>query len=145
MLKTNIITLVKKLRNNTNVSQEDLANYIWISRLTYISAENWKRNFKLEEIKKIADFFEKPITYFLEENKEDQNRKLKDLILYIAKNFNSKEALGKTMLNKLLYFSDFNYYEWTKSFISWATYKKFPYWPVPENITEILNEMIIDW
>ena len=47
--------------------------------------------------------------------------------------------------NLLLYFSDFNYYEWTWNFISWTNYKKLPYWPVPENITDILNEMIRDW
>jgi len=148
MFKNNIIDLVKNLRAETNVSQEDLANYIWISRLTYISVENWKREFKKEEVEKISDFFEKPMNYFLEEKKEkkkeDKNRKLKDLILYIAKNFKSKESLWKTMLNKLLYFSDFNYYEWTWNSISGAIYKKLPYWPVPNNITEILDEMIVD-
>ncbi|MDD4530857.1 MAG: DUF4065 domain-containing protein [Candidatus Gracilibacteria bacterium] len=144
MFKNNIALLVKNLRNDTNVSQEDLANYIGISRLTYISAENGKRGFKKEEVEKIADFFEKPISDFFEEKINDKNRKLKDLILYIAKNYKSKENLGKTMLNKLLYFSDFNYYEWTGDFISGSTYKKLPYGPVPENITDVLNEMIRD-
>ena len=145
MLKDNIIDLIKNLRNETNVSQEDLANYIWISRLTYINVENWKRELKKEEIEKIADFFEKPINYFLEEKKYDKNRKLKDLILYIVKNFKSKENLWKTVLNKLLYFSDFNYYEWTWNLITWVTYKKLPYWPVPESITQILDDMLEDW
>lgn len=145
MFKNNIVELVKDLRNKTNVSQEDLANYIWVSRLTYISVENGKREFKKEEVEKIADFFEMPLSEFLEEKKEDENRKLKDLILYIAKNFKSKESLWKTMLNKLLYFSDFNYYEWTWNSISWVTYKKLPYWPVPDNITQILDEMLEDW
>ncbi len=145
MLKSNVIDKVKCLRKETNVSQEDLANYIWVSRLTYITAENWKRNFKLDEIKKIADFFEEPIINFLEKNKNDKSRKLKDLILYIAKNFKSKEKLWKTMLNKLLYFSDFNYCEWTWNLITWVIYKKLPYWPVPENITQILDEMVEDW
>lgn len=148
MFKNNIVDLVKDLRNQTNVSQEDLANYIWISRLTYISVENWKREFKKDEIEKIADFFEVPMSDFIEEKAEgkteDKNRKLKDLILYIAKNFKSKESLWKTMLNKLLYFSDFNYYEWTWNLISWATYKKLPYWPVPEDISEILDGMLKD-
>jgi hypothetical protein len=34
-----------------------------------------------------------PMSDFLEAKKEDKNRKLKDLILYIAKNFKSKEGL----------------------------------------------------
>jgi len=56
MFKNNIIDLVKNLRAETNVSQEDLANYIWISRLTYISVENWKREFKRKKWKKFLIF-----------------------------------------------------------------------------------------
>jgi DNA-binding XRE family transcriptional regulator len=147
MFKTNIVDLVKGLRKETGVSQEELANYIWVSRLTYISVENWKREFKENEVCKIADFFEKPISDFLneKENKEDPKRKLKNLILYIAYKYKDKENFWKTMLNKLLYFSDFNYYEWTWSLITGVNYKKLPYWPVPEDIREVLNEMVIDW
>ena len=147
MFKNNIVDLLKDLRKETNVSQDELANYIWVSRLTYISAENWKRKFRENEMYKIAEFFEKPISDFLnkKKNKEDPKRKLKDLILYISDKYEDKENFWKTMLNKLLYFSDFNYYEWTWNMISWSNYKKLPYWPVPENISDVLNEMIIDW
>jgi len=149
MFKANIVDLVKNLRKKANVSQEDLAKYMWVSRLTYISAENWKRDFKEKEIEKIAEFFEKDLSYFLEEKKENKsiskNRAIKDLILYISHNFESKESLWKTMLNKLLYFSDFNYCEWTWDLISGVNYRKLPFWPVPENINEILEEMQKDW
>jgi len=147
MFKSNIVELVKDLRKETSVSQEELANYIWVSRLTYISVENWKRKLKDNEIAKIADFFEKPISDFLnkKEHIEDPKRKLKDLILYIALRYKDKPNFWKTILNKLLYFSDFNYYEWTWSLITGINYKKLPYWPVPENITEILDEMVRDW
>lgn len=145
MFKNNLVELVKDLRIQTNVSQEDLANYIWISRLTYLTFENKKRELKKEEVEKIADFFETPMSYFLKSKKDDKNRKLKDLILYIAKNYKSKESLWKTMLNKLLYFSDFNYAEWTWNTITWKVYKKLPFWPVPDGITEVLDEMIKDW
>ena len=149
MFKANIVDLVKDLRKETGISQEDIAKYIWISRLTYISVENWKRKFKEEEVKKIANFFEKDLSYFLEEKKENKNssknRAIKDLILYIANNFESKESFWKTMLNKLLYFSDFNYCEWTWNLISWVNYRKLPFGPVPENINEILEEMQKNW
>jgi len=145
-LKPNVVDLVKDLRKNINVSQEELANYIWISRLTYINVENWKRDFKEIEIRKIADFFEEDESIFFEEKKEtDDNRNLKDLILYICNEYKQKENFWKTMLNKILYFSDFNYYEWTWSMITGSSYKKLPYWPVPDNITDVLNEMVRDW
>lgn len=145
MFVNNIVEIIKDLRKETRVSQEEMAHFIWISRLTYINIENKKRELKQSEVEKIACFFEKPLSYFMEEEKiDDTYRSLKDLILYIAKNFKSKESLWKTMLNKLLYFSDFNYYEWTWSLISWSVYKKLPYWPVPENIDSILQQMVAD-
>ena len=147
MFKSNIVDLVKNLRKKTNVSQEELANYIWISRLTYISVENWKRDFKEKEVYKIAELFELPLSYFYKEKekKEDQNYKLKQLILYISEKTKDIDSFWKTVLNKLLYFSDFNYYEWTSELITGSNYKKLPFWPVPENITKILDEMIKDW
>jgi DNA-binding XRE family transcriptional regulator len=147
MFKTNIVDLVKDLRKETNVSQEELANYIWVSRLTYISVENWKRKFKEKEVEKVSELFEKTLSYFYEEieKKEDKNYKLKQLILYISKKTEDIPSFWKTVLNKLLYFSDFNHYEWTTELITGTIYKKLPYWPVPENITEVLEEMKNDW
>ena len=147
MFKSNIVDLVKNLRKQTGVSQEELSNYIWVSRLTYISVENWKRKFKEKEIFKVAELFEKSLSYFYEEKekKEDPNYKLKQLILYISEKTKDIDSFWKTVLNKLLYFSDFNFYEWTGELITGSNYKKLPFWPVPENITEVLNEMIKDW
>ncbi len=149
-MTTNSINLgdkLKDLRNKTWVSQEDVANYIWVSRLTYINIENWKREVKDLEIKKIAEFFEKSISDFIEKKQEinstsDKNYKLKQLILYISKKTQNIDSFWKTVLNKLLYFSDFNYYEWTYETITWVNYKKLPFWPVPENISDILDEMV---
>ncbi len=147
---TNIIEKLKKLRTQTWVSQEEIANYLWISRLTYISIESWKRQIKEKEIKKISEFFEKPESHFVDkkttqENKKNKNYKLKQLILYISKKTQDIPSFWKTVLNKLLYFSDFNHYEWTFETITWTNYKKLPFWPVPENITDILEEMQKEW
>jgi len=146
----NIINKLKNLRTQTWVSQEDVANYLWVSRLTYMNIESWKREIKEKEISLIADFFEKSESDFIEKNKwesieEDRNYKLKQLILYISHETQNIKSFWKTVLNKLLYFSDFNYYEWTDTLITGVTYKKLPFWPVPENITLVLNEMIRDW
>ncbi len=147
------IQKIKDLRKETWVSQQDIANYIWVSRLTYLNIENQKRKLKEKEIKKIAEFFEKPLSYFIElENKitkddilKDKNYKLKQLILYISEKTQDIPSFGKTVLNKLLYFSDFDYYEWAFETITWTNYRKLPFWPVPENITEVLEEMQKAW
>lgn len=149
MFKKDLTEIVKDLRKNANVFQEDLANYIWISRLTYINIENWKREFKEEEIKRIADLFEKPMSFFMEEkseiNKNDKDYKLKQLILYIINKTKDIPTFWKSVLSKILYFCDFNYYEWYNKTITDTKYRKFPYGPVPENITETLEEMVRDW
>lgn len=140
---------IRKLRLSLNVSQEELAQFIEINRVTLSNIESGERKLKTDEVQKIADFFEISPSLLIwikkTRDEKDPHRKIKDLILYIANKLKDRESFWKTVLNKLLYFSDFNYYEWTGTFITGAVYKKLPYWPVPQNITEILNEMVEDW
>lgn len=143
-METNTGAKVKHLREQVRASQEELAHFIGISRVSLANKELWKSVFKQRELEKIAEFFEKDIADFSREettSTRDSNRKLKDLILYIASQNTSEKGIGKTVLNKLLYFSDFNYYEWTGMSISWTQYQKLPYGPVPVNIEDVLREM----
>lgn len=146
---TNLIgERIKKLRLSANVSQEDLAKYLNISRVTIANIENGERKVKGEEIKTISDFFQVTPSYLLQESAtdqvEDENRKLKELILYIAQETSNVNSFAKTALNKILYFCDFNYYEWTWTLITDKKYEKLPYWPVPKWIAKILEEMVKD-
>ena len=50
--------------------------------------------------------------------------------------------MGETVLYKLLYFSDFNYYELYEEHLTGATYRKLPYGPVPQKIDSVINQMI---
>lgn len=148
-MNTYTLEKIKTLRAQTDISQEDIANYLNISRQTYLNIESWKRALKDKELEVIADFFEKPVSFFTEKNnkeisQDDPNYKLKQLILYISQKTKDIPSLGKTVLNKLLYFSDFNHYEWNFETITGATYKKLPFGPVPENISLALSEMQID-
>jgi DNA-binding XRE family transcriptional regulator len=146
MIKENIWSIIKNLREKFKVSQDDLSRYIWISRVSLANLEIWKKQARENEIEKIAEFFEEPLCNFYEkENKKDEKRNLKNLIIYISEQYKDKKNFWITMLNKLLYFSDFNYYEWTWTLISWSRYKKLPYWPVPEDIIEVLKQMQKDW
>jgi len=63
---------------------------------------------------------------------------MKQLILYITSQLSSKENFGETLLNKLLYFVDFNFCEWTGELMTQETYRKLPYGPVPKEIMNIL-------
>jgi transcriptional regulator with XRE-family HTH domain len=70
--------------------------------------------------------------------------KFRNILLYILGNCAGKPNVGETVLYKLLYFADFNYYEQYESHLSGSTYRKLPFGPVPRNLDEILNQMITE-
>jgi transcriptional regulator with XRE-family HTH domain len=143
---------IKTLRESLNITQEQLANFIWIWRVTLANLESWKRALKSKEMEKILEFFELTPEDFWEAYvedavsiKKDENYVLKNLVLYISERLSMKENFWETLLNKLLYFSDFDYYERHGNSITWKKYHKLPYWPVPDKIKNILEEMHNDW
>ena len=125
---------IKKLRTDTGLSQEELARLIGISRPTLSQIELGERELKADEIQKLADIFEMPTSEFFtasqpiaqKERLDDPNIRLKNLILYIIGRCGQKPNMGKILLNKLLYFSDFDYYEKHGESITNTIYRKLP-------------------
>jgi hypothetical protein len=68
--------------------------------------------------------------------------KFKNILLYILERCAGKPNVGETVLYKLLYFSDFNYYELYEEHLTGARYRKIPYGPVPQKLDSILNQMM---
>jgi len=52
----NIGNNLKKIRNKSNISQQDIADYLGIDRKTYISWESGTVDIKSSYIPKLADF-----------------------------------------------------------------------------------------
>jgi len=71
-----------------------------------------------------------------------QVNKFKNVLLYILERCAGKPNVGETVLYKLLYFSDFNYYELYEEHLTGAAYRKLPYGPVPQKLDTMLNRMI---
>jgi uncharacterized phage-associated protein len=96
---------------------------------------------------RINTFEEKP-----EPAKEENNirisvpelnvEKFKNVLLYLLECCAGKPNIGETVLNKLLYFCDFNYYEIYEEHLTGARYKKLPFGPVPPQLESIINQMI---
>ena len=156
---------ISELRKSKGYSQDDLAKMLDISRPSLTQIELGKRNLSVIEIKKIADILLISIdkllssNYSLSEliideekvNEEPQIRisipelkvnKFKDILLYILEKCAGKPNVGETILYKLLYFSDFNYYELYEEHLSGAEYRKLPYGPVPQKLDFVINQMI---
>lgn len=68
--------------------------------------------------------------------------KFKNVLLYILERCAGKPNVGETVLYKLLYFSDFNYYELYEEQMTGATYRKLQFGPVPQKMESIVNDMI---
>jgi uncharacterized phage-associated protein len=71
-----------------------------------------------------------------------QVNKFINVLLYILERCAGKPNVGETVLYKLLYFSDFNYYELYEEHLTGASYRKLPYGPVPQKLDVIINQMI---
>jgi uncharacterized phage-associated protein len=67
--------------------------------------------------------------------------KLINVLLYILEHCAGKPNMGETVLNKLLYFCDFNYYEIYEEHLTGSRYKKLPYGPVPQQLENIISRM----
>ncbi|MFI3330677.1 MAG: DUF4065 domain-containing protein [Rikenellaceae bacterium] len=158
-------TRIAQLRNLKVISQEELSEMIGISRPSLVQLEQGNRNIKADELKKLAGVLNFSMDEIMSEDFEvninmseemvtikqpslrisvgDINiNKFKNLILYILEKCAGKPNVGETVLYKLLYFSDFNYYELYEEHLSGATYRKLPNGPVPLNVDIVLKNMV---
>lgn len=169
-MSTQISTLVlgeriSTIRKQKGFSQEELAKLIGISRSSLTQLELGKRSISVVEIQKIAHEFCLSIDILLSADFKMINEispdeleytateerisvpslnvdKFKNIILYILEHCAGKPNVGETVLYKLLYFSDFNYYERYEEHLTGANYRKLPYGPVPQKLDAILHQMI---
>ncbi len=149
---TNSVNL-KKIREQYGFSQEYLADKLGISRVTLAKIEKGERNLKAFEKQKfdlllqefdLGEFTQKMENGELDSVRIDipqENReKFRNVLLYILNRVGAKPNVGKTVLYKLLYFIDFNYYEKNREQLMGLTYIKAPYGPLPKDFdTEIAS------
>jgi transcriptional regulator with XRE-family HTH domain len=157
---------IAKLRKIKGLSQEDLARKIQISRPSLAQMELGNRNIDVLELLTLSIVLGFSLDEFISENfefsqeiegKAESNitktterisvptlqiNKFKNVLLYILERCAGKPNVGETVLNKLLYFSDFNYYELYEEHLTGAKYRKLPFGPVPQKLDTILNKMI---
>ena len=68
--------------------------------------------------------------------------KFKEVLLYILSKVGSKPNIGETVVYKLLYFMDFNFYEKYEEQLIGATYMRNKYGPTPVEFRKIVDKMI---
>lgn len=141
---------IAKIRKQYKLSQEEFAKLLWVSRPTFSDIEQGKRPLKKAEEERLADALEMTINELKSEKKRSQVKpdrdnpyyKFKQVLLYITSKCAGKPNVWKTVLNKLLYFCDFDYYERHGESITWVNYIKKMRWPVPQVMDIVIDSMI---
>lgn len=159
---------IQRLRKGRSLTQEYLASELGISRPTYIQVERGERDLTITEAKKLADIFgislqdllqgrDTSITATISKEKpavadEKQQirisvpqknlEKFKEVLLYVLSKVGSKPNVGETVLYKLLYFIDFDFYEKYEQQLIGATYIKNHFGPTPVEFKVIVDDMI---
>jgi transcriptional regulator with XRE-family HTH domain len=143
-----------------------VAQKLGVSRPTYAQIEQGERDLTVPEARKLANLFDLTLDDFLAERIPDINinitkkeetvkessymridvpqknlKKFKEVFLYILTKVGSKPNVGESVLNKLFYFIDFDYYEKYEEQLIGATYIRNHFGPTPCEFVKIVDEM----
>lgn len=161
---------IKEMRELKGLSQREVAQKVDLKRSTISQIENGDRKISAEELLKFSRLFnvtpnnlldlEKEIEVILHEDivtqKEQEKgririnvpqknlEKFKEVLLYILNKVGSKPNIGETVIYKLLYFIDFDFYEKYEKQLIGATYIKNNYGPTPVEFKKTVDKMIAD-
>ena len=159
---------IRELREQLEISQQKLAELLNVSRPAISQIESGERKISAEELKKLSEIFHIPLDNLLSLEKEPeiileevekrelvkpQMRinvpqknlgKFKEVLLYILNKVGSKSNIGETVIYKLLYFIDFDFYEKYEEQLIGATYMKNKYGPTPVEFKKIVDKMSKD-
>ncbi|MDR3013707.1 MAG: SocA family protein [Chitinispirillales bacterium] len=72
---------------------------------------------------------------------EENIKKFREILLYMLEKVGAKPNVGQTVIYKLLYFADFDFYELYEKQLIGAKYIKNRYGPTPVDFTKIIRQM----
>src|SRR3989338_5272281 len=164
----NLYKKIKELREQNKFSQEYLAGQLEVSRPTYMQIEKGARDITVPEARKLAMIFDMSLEDFLagkesvnpvitiqrkkkverkDKNKirinipQEKAQKFEQVLLYILAKIGGKPNIGQTVLYKLLYFIDFDYYEKFEEQLIGAKYIKNHYGPTPVMFAKFIERL----
>jgi transcriptional regulator with XRE-family HTH domain len=156
---------IRELRSQKGISQQRLAELLDVSRPTISQMENGERKISAEELDCLANIFNISADSLLKRHEEPELvlqkatrdrrlqpgirinvpqksvEKLKEVLLYILNKVGSKPNVGETVIYKLLYFIDFDFYEKYEEQLVGATYIKNNYGPTPLEFQKVVEQM----
>lgn len=159
---------IKELRERVGFSQDTLAKMMKIPRSAISQIESGERKIATDELIRFAEILHIPVETLLDFKKQPEVilekerkvkspqqvmrinvpqknlQKFKEVLLYILNKVGSKPNIGETVIYKLLYFMDFNFYEKYEEQLIGATYIKNRFGPTPVEFEKIVKKMLSD-
>jgi transcriptional regulator with XRE-family HTH domain len=165
-----ISKIIKKYRLHKGFSQQQLAERISISRVSLTQIEKGERKVTSDELSRLCDaldvepdimlgriletevVIEKPAKVkesrprygaHMRINVPQKNvEKFIEVLIYILNRVGSKPNIGESVIYKLLYFIDFDFYEKYEEQLIGATYIKNRYGPTPLEFRKVVEGML---
>ncbi len=140
------MSTIKELRKNHNLSQQKVANELWITRQTFSKIEKGESKLSLWQAVKLTELFDVNIDVFLPDTDNSQNKEIKlekyeQIVTNFIKYGSVNNKIPKTKLAKLCYLLDFSWYYNNLNSITNLEYKKLQYWPVPGEYFYVLDKL----
>jgi transcriptional regulator with XRE-family HTH domain len=157
---------IRKLREVNRLSQEELGHMTGLSRPAVAMIESGKRKVSAIELLELARVFNLSLDQFVHPERRpegwvddgdlvvaetsssprisiprDAMDKFREVLLYLLGRIGALPHVGETVLYKLLYFIDFNYYEKYEEQLIGATYIRNHYGPTPLHFRNLVEEM----
>ena len=159
---------VRSLRERSGLKQDELASLLNVKRTTIVQMEKGRRKICTEEAVSLSEIFRIPLNALVDPSKdievvleeaekhtesEPQLRinipqknwiKFREVFLYILDKVGAKLNIGETVIYKLLYFIDFDFYEKYEEQLIGAAYMKNKFGPTPVEFTRTVEKMLAE-
>ena len=155
MTKNQLAKKIREIREEFELSQQELGDKVSLSRQAITQIEAGVREVSGLEIAKIAKLFELSVEELL--SKEPMKvkcnlskksspafneSKFEQVLLYILEKCGAKPNVGETVIYKLLYFIETNFYELYEEYLTGESYRKIQHGPAPCHFNEVVGKMI---
>jgi len=139
---------ITKKRKEIKISQNELAARMCISRPTLNKIEKGARTVTESEQRMLQEIFQALSDDHSADNDYERVNipqknieKFKQVMLYVLEKVGAKPNVGMTVLYKLFYFIDFDYYEKYEQQLMGLTYFKNTHGPTPREFKIVIDEM----
>jgi len=142
------MNFLSNIRTKNNWTQADMANFIGVSRPTYISLEKEEISITIDQLNKLADKIGCDPQDVLSEDIVNEEKYSEVLLETIRHGAATDGKITKTKLAKLIYLNDFSWYYQHLESMTGAKYRRLQLGPVPNiyfaKVEELITEGVLN-